>query len=216
MESADAETGQLSRITTSPFSGQQAIRAKSCRDIVSLYRRKREAKSLGPHRELCTRATVGLLKRRSVRDLTIRHIGKEANQIEQVTADLVAADQVTATYTHPQRDVHSRLILPALHAFPEAAVAQAAGIPRRTINGLRGGRQPGRATPRRLVPALAQLCVEINPEIDGADYLGLLAASRDRQSTSRVCRACGDTPPDGRVYCRSACRQAAYRRRLTG
>ncbi len=126
-------------------------------------RGEREAKSLGPDGTICTRGTVGLLQRRLVRDLTIRHIGKETNEIEEVGAGLVAAGDATTTYTHPSRDVYSRVILPALLDFPEAEVAHAAGIPRRTINGLRGGRRPDHATLSRLVPVLADLCVYTTP-----------------------------------------------------
>ena len=82
--------GRPHRIATSPFGGAEAIRVKSIRDIVTLYRRKREAKSLGPDGTVCARETVGLLRRRPVRDLTIRHIGKEANEVEDLVASLAA------------------------------------------------------------------------------------------------------------------------------
>jgi hypothetical protein len=128
---------------------------------------------------------------------------------------MVAADDVTTTYTHPQRAVYARLVLPALHALPQTTVAQAAGIPRRTIKGLRGGRHPDQRTLRQLVPALAKLCAADDCDIGDRDDLGVLAAWRDRQPTPRGCPACGAAPTDGRVYCRPAYRQAAYRQRLT-
>jgi hypothetical protein len=83
------------------------------------------------------------------------------------------------------------VILPALLDFPEAEVAHAAGIPRRTINGLRGGRRPDHATLSRLVPALADLCVETTPEVDGRNPLAVLGAWRDRGSAWRVCPRAG-------------------------
>jgi hypothetical protein len=204
-----------SAIRRSEFGGRDAIRVKSIRDVVTLYRRKREAKVLDSDGYPCGRGTAGLLSRRSVRDLTILHIGKEANEIEDVSAGIASATDVTTAYTDPLRNVYSQLILPALLSFPEAAVARAAAIPRRTINGLRSGRRPDRGTLRQLVPALAKLCGEPAPDIDERDHLAALAAWRDRQPNLRICPACGDTPPAGRVCCRAACRQAAYRSRLT-
>ncbi len=127
----------------------------------------------------------------------------------------MTADDATATYTHPLRDTFTRLILPALRAFAEATVATSSGIPQRTINGLRSGRKPERGTLCQLIPALAELCIQNAPNIDDSDRLGVLAAWRDLQPTLRVCPTCGATLAGGRMYCRAACRQAAYRRRLT-
>jgi hypothetical protein len=102
VEWIDAQSGEKHRITTSVTEGQDAIRVKSIRDIVTLYRRKREAKSLASDGTVCTRDTVGLLQRRPVRDLGIRHIGKEANEIDELIAGLMAADTVTAEYRQPR------------------------------------------------------------------------------------------------------------------
>jgi len=212
VEWANAGTGEPCRISTSSFGGRNAVRVKSIRDIVALYRRKREAKSLGADGIGSARETVGLLQRRPVRGLTIRHIGKEANEIEQVAAGLVAANEVTASYTHRLRDLYFRLIVPPLHAVPEATLAQATGIPRRTINGLRSGRRPDNRTLRPLVPALAKLSVG-DPDIDYGNDLSVLAAWRDRPRSPAICPGCGNPPPDGRTYCQPSCRQVAYRRR---
>jgi hypothetical protein len=69
-----------------------------------------------------TRETKGLLDRRPIRDLVIRHIGKEANEIEQLAAGLLAADDVTTAYDHRRRGVCAQLIRPALQAFPEGVI----------------------------------------------------------------------------------------------
>ena len=116
------------------------------RDIVTLYRRKREDKSLGPDGQPCHRETTGLLHRRPVRDLTIRHIGKEANQLQDLAAGLHSADDVTATYDHQRRGVYPQLVLPALRAFPEHMVVEATGVSRRTITRLRSGNPPDSTT----------------------------------------------------------------------
>ena len=76
-----------------------------------------------------------------------------AIRLEQLAAGLVAADEITTTYAHPTRDVYSKLILPTLRAFQEPMVAEAAGVPRRTINGLRAGCRPdGRTLSRSRSP----------------------------------------------------------------
>ena len=56
-------------------------------------------RALGTDGQRCTRETGGLLHRRPVRDLTIRHIGKEANELEDLTAGLRSGEQVTAAST---------------------------------------------------------------------------------------------------------------------
>ena len=53
-----------------------------------------------------------------------------------------SGDAMTATYDHRGRGIYPQLILPLLRSYPEAVVAQASGLPRRTINWLRGGRTP--------------------------------------------------------------------------
>jgi hypothetical protein len=70
---------------------------------------------------ICARETKGLLKRRSVRDITIRHIGKEANEIEDLAAGVVASDDVTQTLAQASRAIYPQLILPALRVCRQAA-----------------------------------------------------------------------------------------------
>jgi hypothetical protein len=215
MEWAEAKTGQSYSITTSPAAGMDAVRVKSIGDVVTLYRRKREAKSLGTDGQPCTRETRGLLHRRPVRDLTIRHIGKEANELEDLTAGLRSGEEVTTTYDHRHRGVYPQLVLHALRSFPKPLVADACGLPMRTIKGLRGGRSPRAATLRSLVSGLAQLCrggLE-DAQLEHVGALPALAMWRDRPTEEPKCPSCSATPPPGRTYCKAACRQAAYRRR---
>ena len=208
---ADAESGRPHRIATSPFGGAEAIRVKSIRDIVTLYRRKREAKSLGPDGTVCARETVGLLRRRPVRDLTIRHIGKEANEVEDLVAGLAAADDVTQTLLHKGRGIYPQLILPALNVVPETRLAEISGVPRRTIDGLRAGRRPTRRVARLVGDALEQLSRESVVADPAPPAMAALAAWRDTGYAVACLQCSQPIVPGRRRYCSNRCRQAAYR-----
>jgi hypothetical protein len=114
-----------------------------------------------------------------------------------------------------RRGVYPQLVRQALHSFLEPLVADACGLPMRTIKGLRGGRSPRAATLRSLVGGLAQLCRGAlrDAKLEAASALAALATWRDRPTEEPKCPSCGATPPPGRTYCMAACRQAAYRRR---
>jgi hypothetical protein len=210
---ADAGTGSPYPITTSAYSGAEAIRVKSIRDTVTLYRRKREAKSLGPDGAMCSRETRGLLQRRPVRDLAIRHIGKEANEIEEVIAGIASASATTVAYEHRLRTVYGRLVAPALLAASATRLTEATGLPRGTINGLRRGRQASAATVSKLLQGLAPLAPGDPGQRafrSGFEHLGWL---RDAGPTVRECQVCGRAVGSRQLYCSSACRQRAYRLR---
>ena len=158
--------------------------------------------------------------RRPVRDLTIRHIGKEANEIEELAAGLLAADDVTSAYDHRRRGVYApQLIRPALQAFPEGVIVQATGVSRGTITRLRRGSAPDRASLRPLLVGIARLCRDVlddaASDAEPTD-LAVLAAWRGRGVEARQCPPCGQSRPPGRTYCDLACKQAAYRRRQRG
>lgn len=213
VEWIDAESREEHRITTSTFAGQAAIRAKSIKDVVTLYRRKREAKSLGPDGTICIRDTVGLLERRPIRDITVRHIGKEANEIEDLVAGLIAAGSVTATFAHPGRGVYPQLLLPVLRVVPEVRLSELSGVPRTTIDGLKAGRRPTGGVARRIGQALRAVFNEtIRVDSDPAG-VATMAAWRDSGYVVACLRCGGPISPGGRRYCSNSCRQAAYRLR---
>jgi hypothetical protein len=212
----DAETGRSFHITTSRYAGREAIRVKSIREVVTLYRRKREAKSLGPDMSPCTRGTSGLLGRPHVRDVVIRHIGKEANELIEVSAGLVSSNMVTAEYDHPPRSAYHRRVLPAIQVLPLGALAEASGLSAATIAKLRSGsRVPSKATSLRLLAALNRLLISddawATPNTD-APLLEALAASKKMKRP--ICVVCDALLTSRRaVYCSNRCRQSAYRGR---
>lgn len=216
-EWVDVEGGRPYRITTSEFGGREGIRVKRLRDVVTLYRRKREAKGLDPRGGICTRQTIGLLRRRPVCDLNVRHIGKEANDLEIVAAGFQSASTVTAAYEHTARTTYARLVLPALRKLPVQAVAEASGLPARTIVGLRAGRRVSRRSMDSLIQGLRLLLSDEGvvgqhvPHKTG-DLPEQLATLRDLMEPA--CAECGGPlSTSRRDYCSSRCRQAAYRGR---
>jgi transposase len=102
----DRSTGKQYAITTttSPYA-TRAVRVKSYRDVLDDYRTHPEAKSLSPDGGLCRRTTVGLLRRRTVTMLSLTHVGKESNLLEEVEAGLVHdPDEVYTEYVDVRRD----------------------------------------------------------------------------------------------------------------
>jgi hypothetical protein len=87
--------------------------------------------------------------------------------------------------SHHRRGVYPQLILPGLRALPETVTAAATGLPRRTINGLRGGRTPKPATQRRLIVGLAQLCRNTHQQALLEPSLTDVAARWSRGETAR-------------------------------
>jgi hypothetical protein len=217
MDWLDVETGRTWSVTTHAFAGADTIRVKSIREVVLLYRRKREAKSVGPGGEPCTRETIGLLRRRPVRDLTLRHIGKEARQLEDLVAGLRSWDDVTEAYIYAGRGAYRQLVFPILLAFPQRVVAQATGLPIGTVNGLRSGREPSIIAHRLLVSGLVAPCLAQMSSLEQrpSDPYSTYARFRDQRLGYRRCPTCSAVVTGRRRYCGSACRQAAHRNRAT-
>jgi hypothetical protein len=136
-----------------------------------------------------------------------------------VTARYTCGGRRTNGALSRRRGVCAQLIRPALQAFPEGVIVQATGVSRGTITRLRRGSAPDPASLRPLLVGIARLCRDV---LDGAASdaeptdLAVLAAWRDRVVEAHQCLGCGQSPPPGRTYCDSACKQAAYRRRQRG
>ena len=185
----DAETGEPYRISTSSFRGEEAIRVKSIRDIVTLYRRKREAKSLGSDGAQCGRGTAGLLSRRSVRDLRMRAIGKEANEIDDLTVALVSADAVTAEYQRPGGKGKRWQRRP--HALCPACVSAVGGRRRRETAGA-PGQTRGRKRRRPCEPDGPTCAARQSPSVVSSPSSIRLLAATIGPLSDRI-PACGAT-----------------------
>lgn len=109
-------------------------------------------KSLGPDGEIGDRGTTGLLRRRAVVASSIRHIGKEANHLEEVESGLIGdIGEVLNDYPDPRRDPLRTLVLPVLVDLSDREVGRRIGVDHKTIAGIRRGANPHRSTKEKLV-----------------------------------------------------------------
>ena len=203
----DVETGKPHRITTRASEGRDAIRvrasATSSRSTAESAKPRASARGRPGSRE-----TAGLLRRRSVHDISIRHIGKEANEIEEVAAGLISRDQATLAYRHRDpRDIPAAGV-PFVRDIPVAQLVKR-GVARRTVDGIRRGRPASTET----MHAVRQAVVELL-RLDDAPSSWALALAVHRDRPNKSCRLCGSpVSRSNRVYCSRACRQWEYRRR---
>lgn len=71
----------------------------------------------------------GLLRRRTMQETYVAHVGKEANKLDEVEAGLEQDPEVIYTeYDHPRRDPWRTLVLPVLRQMPRAELAETAGL----------------------------------------------------------------------------------------
>lgn len=128
------------------------VGVKTYRDILHAYRLHPEAKSLAADGHPCQRSTKGYLKRRPVRALSITHIGKETNLLDELQAGLIGSEgDMLVEYVDPRRDSWDNLVLPILRELPRGKTAAAAGISRDTLTDLVEGRtRPHVRTRKRL------------------------------------------------------------------
>jgi len=92
-------TYTITPISSEGYERDGLVTVKTYRDVLTEYATHTEAKSADPTGRPCTRRTTGLLERRHVTVRTITHIGKEANQLEDVQAGLHARqDDVLNAY----------------------------------------------------------------------------------------------------------------------
>lgn len=133
----DRHTSQPIRITTAAPDGTHipgVIRVQTYRDVLSAYLAHPEHKSLGPEGEPIGRNTRGLLRRRPVHAIwPPRHLGKEANRIEDQAKGLIDhPDQVLNDWTPDHAD-WTHLAVPVLQNMTRREVAQALGVSRRSV-----------------------------------------------------------------------------------
>jgi hypothetical protein len=94
--------GDAYRITTASMDsrggyalGPGEVAVKTYRDVLAAYRCHPEPKSLASDGTPCRRDTSGLLSRRAVEALSITHVGKEANLLEEIAAGVIRSEAET-------------------------------------------------------------------------------------------------------------------------
>jgi hypothetical protein len=83
---------------------RDAVGVRTYRDVLRDYRRHPEAKSVGASGRPCTRHTIGALSRRPVRAVSVTHVGKEANLLEEIAAGLVRESSEVLVAYRPSVD----------------------------------------------------------------------------------------------------------------
>lgn len=141
-----APTGPSYRVATEEEDAAARPRTALVRgygQVLCEYRMHPEYKFQGANGLVCTRATQGLLSRRSIHCLSIHHIGKEANRLEEVRAGIVAlADQATTEYSGHDMLDFDRYVLPVLKSMSGREISRLLGIDRRTVDRIRQGQRP--------------------------------------------------------------------------
>lgn len=174
MRWVDRYTGRTYAVTTGPAAGE-SVRLKSVADLAAEYATHPERKSLGPDGRPADRGTVGLLRRRPIAVRGVTLIGKEANELEAMSAEQVQDLEEVLTDYGPEEDRWATELLPALAMMPTADIARRAGVSQRTVQRA----VAGRATPHPKAAARIRAAAE--------DYARkwLRAAGRDAPKRGR-------------------------------
>jgi hypothetical protein len=195
--------------------------------VLREYQRRPEYKTNAANGKPCTRETVGLLHRRTVRLARLHHIGKEANRLDDKLAGIIDPDQVLIDYDNPN-DALTELVLPALASHSSRQLAEQTGTDTSTINRIRSGKTAPRPELRQTLirlavdTAISDLdAYSINhpwqnlwPSITHIEWESVLAYWRDNTNNSgRLC-PCGCTTPltPRQKYASNACRMRHHRR----
>jgi hypothetical protein len=134
----DIYSGRGFGISTAPTMGDQLVQVKCYGDVLREYREHPEAKSAGSDGVPCARETVGLLRRRPVRAVRLRYIGKESNRLEEVDRGLIHdwAD-VQEIYDDPRPGSQWSDVVRMLRHVPRDKLALETGTSARWVQRLR-------------------------------------------------------------------------------
>ena len=148
-------SGDDVRVTTRDGGSPDAVRIKTYGDVIAEYGTHPEAKSADADGNPCTRSTIGLLRRLRVKAARVRHIGKEAAQLEAVDAGAVRDFESPVPEYLDERG-EWEAALPVLRAFRDAhgwrVMSEASGLSERALrDALNRGRFPHRTAREALL-----------------------------------------------------------------
>lgn len=130
------------RITSSSslYMVPNQVHVKTYEAVLNEYRTHPEAKSLGSDGRVCSQQTRGVLQRRLVTVLTVTHVGKESNRMEEVEAGVVHdPDEVYTEYEDALRDPWQTLVVQVLKQMPLRLIQEQTGLSRSQIKAVRNG-----------------------------------------------------------------------------
>jgi len=126
-------------------------------DMAAKYGTHPEFKSCDAEGRPCTRATVGLLRRRRVTVGRIVLIGKESNRLEEREAgELTREDADQWLTTYEDHDEWYRSLLPELRKLETAVVVAATGLSQRRLRDVLAGRVLPHPSNRERLAALVK------------------------------------------------------------
>ena len=154
----DQYSGKEFRITTSAQHGdRQTARVKTYGDVLAEYEYHPESKCADASGEICTKQTLGLLRRRHVQIEQIKYIGKESNSLEEVESGLVHSEQSVYTeYPDQRRDEWQTKILPVLKKIPLVRLVELSEISRSELIEIRAGRSRPHSKNQALLAAVVR------------------------------------------------------------
>lgn len=148
------------RLSVSPDLGSAEpngdIPVRTYRDVLRDYAVHPEGKTLGPGGHVCSRGTIGQLRRRPTGIAIVAHIGKEAHRLDDARAGLISDHhEVTSTVVSGDEQL-LKLALAVLKDHPTAVLATSCGVSTRRLHDIRTGKSAPRPQLRRRLLDLAQ------------------------------------------------------------
>lgn len=168
------------RITTGEPHGEGELRVQSLGEYARAYLGHPEFKADDASGRPCDGFTRGLLRRPQVEIVSVSHIGKEGNRAEATTTgiDLDPFEEAVHEYGSGETG-EGRLDLyrEAIRALGTRAVAEASGVPVRTVQRFLAGRTPSERTMQAIVwGATAMIVKTVDPDgwafATGGGYAG--------------------------------------------
>jgi len=157
IEWIDQYSGKPFRITTESHHGGRGVaRVKTYGDGFEEYEWHPESKSADANGEPAGKQTIGLLQRRHITVDHVMYIGRESNQLEDVDAGLVRANDGYTEYPDPRRDYWQMVIVPALKQISLRSWQRDTGKFPVILIDARCGRRRPHATNRKLLIAYAR------------------------------------------------------------
>jgi hypothetical protein len=153
----DLHSGQVYRIRTRGSSSPTAVRVQTFADVLDRFRVHPESKSAGSDGLPADKETVGLLGRLHIHAISITHIGKETNLLEQQEEGVLIVDPQAVYWGGGEWET----VRPYLDRVSIAELSRRSGVNARRLREYRQGvRRPKAKTFRKIVKALAEMLDE--------------------------------------------------------
>jgi len=160
----DTHSGQKYRVKTQGHSDPLAIRIQTFDDVLDRFRNHPEAKSADSNGNPSNQRTVGLLGRVHVHAISITHIGKETNLLEQQQEGVSIADP-QAVYSG---EADWEKIRSQLDQVSISELSHRSGVSARRLREYRQGiRRPSANTRKAITAALGPMLDEEEAEASG-------------------------------------------------